>query len=124
MIPKSILSIIIALSIFSCVPAKKYSELESLQKTTNDLLNSTTVKLNLSEEEKAQSVNFAQLMEKVAQISPKLRVRFSTSHPKDMTDEFLYVMAKYDNICKYIHLPVQSGSNRMLEMMNRGYTRE
>lgn len=79
---------------------------------------------NLSEEEKAQSVNFAQLMEKVAQISPKLRVRFSTSHPKDMTDEFLYVMAKYDNICKYIHLPVQSGSNRMLEMMNRGYTRE
>jgi tRNA-2-methylthio-N6-dimethylallyladenosine synthase len=79
---------------------------------------------NLSEEEKAQSVNFAQLMEKVAQISPKLRVRFSTSHPKDMTDEFLHVMAKYDNICKYIHLPVQSGSNRMLEMMNRGYTRE
>lgn len=79
---------------------------------------------NLSEEEKAQSVNFAQLMEKVAQISPKLRVRFSTSHPKDMTDEFLHVMAKYDNICKYIHLPVQSGSNRILEMMNRGYTRE
>ena len=79
---------------------------------------------NLSEEEKAQSVNFAQLMEKVAQISPKLRVRFSTSHPKDMSDEFLHVMAKYDNICKYIHLPVQSGSNRMLEMMNRGYTRE
>ncbi len=79
---------------------------------------------NLSEEEKAQSINFAQLMEKVAQISPKLRVRFSTSHPKDMTDEFLHVMAKYDNICKYIHLPFQSGSNRILEMMNRGYTRE
>ncbi|MCW8898344.1 MAG: tRNA (N6-isopentenyl adenosine(37)-C2)-methylthiotransferase MiaB [Flavobacteriales bacterium] len=79
---------------------------------------------NLSEEEKAQSINFAQLMEKVAQISPKLRVRFSTSHPKDMTDEFLHVMAKYDNICNYIHLPFQSGSNRILEMMNRGYTRE
>ena len=79
---------------------------------------------NLSEEEKAQSINFAQLMEKVAQISPKLRVRFSTSHPKDMTDEFLHVMAKYDNICNYIHLPFQSGSNRILEMVNRGYTRE
>lgn len=79
---------------------------------------------NLSEEEKAQSVTFAQLMEKVALISPKLRVRFSTSHPKDITDEFLNVMAKYDNICKYIHLPVQSGNNRILELMNRGYTRE
>ncbi|PKP45279.1 MAG: tRNA (N6-isopentenyl adenosine(37)-C2)-methylthiotransferase MiaB [Bacteroidetes bacterium HGW-Bacteroidetes-12] len=79
---------------------------------------------NLSEEEKAQSVTFAQLMEKVALISPQLRVRFSTSHPKDITDEFLEIMAKYDNICKYIHLPVQSGNNRILELMNRGYTRE
>lgn len=79
---------------------------------------------NLSEEEKAQSVNFAQLMERVAQISPDLRVRFSTSHPKDITDEFLHTMAKYDNICKYIHLPVQSGNTRVLDVMNRGYSRE
>ena len=71
-----------------------------------------------------ETMNFAQLMEAVAQIDPKLRIRFSTSHPKDMTDEFLEVMAKYDNICKYIHLPVQSGSTFVLEKMNRGYTRE
>lgn len=70
------------------------------------------------------TMNFAQLMEAVAQVNPKLRVRFSTSHPKDMADEFLEVMAKYDNICKYIHLPVQSGSTEVLEKMNRGYTRE
>ncbi|MDG1476520.1 MAG: tRNA (N6-isopentenyl adenosine(37)-C2)-methylthiotransferase MiaB, partial [Vicingaceae bacterium] len=79
---------------------------------------------NLSDEEKAQSMNFAQLMEQVALISPLLRVRFSTSHPKDITDEFLETMAKYDNICKYIHLPFQSGNTRVLEKMNRGYTRE
>jgi tRNA-2-methylthio-N6-dimethylallyladenosine synthase len=79
---------------------------------------------NLSEEEKSKSTNFAQLMELVALISPKLRVRFSTSHPKDITDEFLETMAKYDNICNYIHLPFQSGNTRVLEKMNRGYTRE
>ncbi len=71
-----------------------------------------------------ETMNFAQLMEAVAQVNPLLRVRFSTSHPKDMADEFLEVMAKYDNICKYIHLPVQSGSTEILEKMNRGYTRE
>ena len=69
-------------------------------------------------------VNFAELMEMVAQIAPDLRVRFSTSHPKDMTDDVLHMMAKYPNICKYIHLPVQSGNSRILEMMNRTYTRE
>ncbi|HAI76140.1 MAG TPA: tRNA (N6-isopentenyl adenosine(37)-C2)-methylthiotransferase MiaB [Microscillaceae bacterium] len=69
-------------------------------------------------------VNFARLLEMVAQISPLLRVRFSTSHPKDMNDEVLHTMAKYDNICKYIHLPAQSGNSRVLELMNRGYTRE
>jgi tRNA-2-methylthio-N6-dimethylallyladenosine synthase len=69
-------------------------------------------------------VNFAQLLEKVALISPLLRVRFSTSHPKDITDEVLHTMAKYENICKYIHLPVQSGSTRVLQLMNRTYTRE
>ena len=79
---------------------------------------------NLSDEEKEKSMNFGQLMEQVALISPKLRVRFSTSHPKDITDEFLAIMAKYDNICKYIHLPFQSGNTRVLEKMNRGYTRE
>ncbi len=70
------------------------------------------------------AVTFANLLEMVAMISPLLRVRFSTSHPKDITDEVLFTMAKYDNICKYIHLPVQSGSTRILQMMNRTYTRE
>lgn len=73
--------------------------------------------------EGVEIVNFAKLMEMVAEVSPLLRVRFSTSHPKDMTDEVLHIMAKYDNICNYIHLPVQSGSSRMLEWMNRGHTR-
>src|SRR6187551_3923008 len=70
------------------------------------------------------TVTFANLLEKVALISPLLRVRFSTSHPKDITDEVLHTMAKYENICKYIHLPVQSGSTRILQLMNRTYTRE
>lgn len=69
-------------------------------------------------------VSFANLMEEVAKISPLLRVRFSTSHPKDITDDVLFAIKKYDNICKYIHLPVQSGSSRILQMMNRTYTRE
>lgn len=69
-------------------------------------------------------VNFANLLEMVAQVHPDLRVRFSTSHPKDITDEVLYTMAKYENICKNIHLPMQSGSSRILDLMNRGYTRE
>ena len=69
-------------------------------------------------------VNFAQLLEMVARISPDFRVRFSTSHPKDISDEVIYTMAMYDNICKHIHLPVQSGSNAMLEKMRRKYTRE
>ncbi len=71
-----------------------------------------------------EPITFAMLLESIAQISPLLRVRFSTSHPKDITDEVLHVMVKYDNICKYIHLPVQSGSTRILQMMNRTYTRE
>ena len=69
-------------------------------------------------------VTFAMLLESVALISPLLRVRFSTSHPKDITDEVLFTMMKYPNICKYIHLPVQSGSTRILQLMNRTYTRE
>lgn len=71
-----------------------------------------------------EPVTFARLMEAVASISPLLRVRFSTSHPKDITDEVLYTMARHENICKYIHLPVQSGSTRILQLMNRTYTRE
>ncbi len=70
------------------------------------------------------TTNFAQLMEMVALVSPELRVRFSTSHPKDMTDEVLTMMAKYPNICPYIHLPVQSGNSDVLYRMNRGYSRE
>ncbi|HEX6427143.1 MAG TPA: tRNA (N6-isopentenyl adenosine(37)-C2)-methylthiotransferase MiaB [Niastella sp.] len=69
-------------------------------------------------------VTFANLLEMVALIDPSLRVRFSTSHPKDITDEVLFTMAKFENICKYIHLPVQSGSSRILQLMNRTYTRE
>mgnify|MGYP002783738326 CR=1 FL=1 len=69
-------------------------------------------------------VTFANLLEMVAQINPLLRIRFSTSHPKDITDDVLYTMARYENICNYIHLPVQSGSSRILELMNRGYSRE
>ncbi len=69
-------------------------------------------------------VTFGKLLEKVALISSELRVRFSTSHPKDITDEVLLTMAKYENICNYIHLPLQSGSTRVLQLMNRTYTRE
>ncbi len=69
-------------------------------------------------------VTFANLLEMVAQVSPDLRVRFSTSHPKDITDDVLYTIKKYDNVCNYIHLPAQSGSSRILELMNRTYDRE
>jgi len=70
------------------------------------------------------SVNFAQLLEMVARNNPEIRVRFSTSHPKDITDDVLHTMKKYENICNYIHLPGQSGNSRILEKMNRTYTRE
>ena len=70
------------------------------------------------------TVNFAQLLEMVAAVDPGLRVRFSTSHPKDISDEVIYTMAKHENICKHIHLPVQSGSSIMLEKMRRKYDRE
>jgi tRNA-2-methylthio-N6-dimethylallyladenosine synthase len=75
-------------------------------------------------DENLPTTNFAQLMEMVALVSPHLRVRFSTSHPKDMTDDVLEIMAKYENICPYIHLPVQSGHTDVLARMNRGYSRE
>src|SRR5574343_579665 len=71
-----------------------------------------------------QMVTFANLLEMAALVSPDLRIRFSTSHPKDITDDVLMTMAKYENICKCIHLPVQSGSTRLLQLMNRTYSRE
>lgn len=71
-----------------------------------------------------ETVNFAQLLERVALINPLLRVRFSTSHPKDITDEVLYTIKKYENVCNYIHLPAQSGSSRILKLMNRTYDRD
>ncbi len=69
-------------------------------------------------------VNFPELLRTIAQLVPDMRIRFTTSHPKDMSDETLEVIAQYDNLCKFIHLPVQSGSNRILKLMNRKYTRE
>ncbi|MFK7757294.1 MAG: tRNA (N6-isopentenyl adenosine(37)-C2)-methylthiotransferase MiaB [Flavobacteriales bacterium] len=75
-------------------------------------------------DESQPTVTFAQLMEKVAKACPELWIRFSTSHPKDLTDDVAEVIAKYDNICNYIHLPIQSGNSDVLKKMNRGYTRE
>jgi tRNA-2-methylthio-N6-dimethylallyladenosine synthase len=75
-------------------------------------------------ENDVKKIDFPMLLEMVAKINPKLRVRFSTSHPKDMSDELLKTMARYENICKHIHLPAQSGSNHILKLMNREYTRE
>ncbi|GAB3495012.1 tRNA (N6-isopentenyl adenosine(37)-C2)-methylthiotransferase MiaB [Spirosoma knui] len=76
------------------------------------------------DKEDVQATTFANLLEMVAQIHPDLRVRFSTSHPKDITDEVLHTMARYDNICNYIHLPAQSGNSRVLKLMNRTYDRD
>lgn len=81
-------------------------------------------KARLEKSESAAVVNFAGLLAMVADIDPDLRVRFSTSHPKDITDDVLTTMAQYENVCKNIHLPVQSGNSRVLELMNRGYNRE
>lgn len=79
---------------------------------------------NLPEEEQKQFTTFADLLDRVASVDKKLRIRFSTSNPRDMTDAVLFVMAQHSNIAKYIHLPVQSGSTNVLEKMNRGYTRQ
>lgn len=74
--------------------------------------------------QKATAVNFAQLLDLVAKAVPQMRIRFSTSNPQDMSLDVFRMMAKHENICKYVHLPVQSGSNNMLEAMNRQHTRE
>ena len=77
-----------------------------------------------SEKTKKASINFAMLLDKIANTCPELRIRFSTSNPQDISKDVIETMAKYNNICKYIHLPVQSGSSKILELMNRGYRRE
>ncbi len=76
------------------------------------------------QDESIPTTNFGELLEMVAKISPELRIRYSTSHPKDMTNDVLHIMEKYKNICDYIHLPVQSGNSDILKKMNRGYSRE
>jgi tRNA-2-methylthio-N6-dimethylallyladenosine synthase len=78
----------------------------------------------LPDSEQSKFITFADLIARVAEVNKDLRVRFSTSNPRDMTDAVLHTMARYENICKYIHLPVQSGNSELLEKMNRGYTRE
>jgi len=100
-----------------------YREVILLGQNVDSFKWNITTKGEIIEAGKA-TVNFAQLLEQVAQVNLELRVRFSTSHPKDMTDEVLHVMAAHENICKYVHLPVQSGHSDMLKRMNRGYTRE
>ena len=77
----------------------------------------------MNPDDASDRVDFADLIERVAQVDPSVRVRFATSHPKDISDKLLYTMARYPNICRHIHLPVQSGSDVMLERMNRKYTR-
>ena len=81
-------------------------------------------KARLSKLTDSNIINFANLLERVARVNPDLRVRFSTSHPKDITNEVLETMKAYENICKYIHLPAQSGNSRILKLMNRTYTRD
>ncbi|MDN5287314.1 MAG: miaB [Mucilaginibacter sp.] len=93
---------------------KPSSESEVVSSESKDTSNATT----------PETTNFANLLEMVALINPELRVRFSTSHPKDITDDVLYTINEYENICNYIHLPVQSGNSRILEMMNRTYDRD
>lgn len=102
---------------------KGYREVTLLGQNVNSYRWNMTSKGEVKDET-IDTTNFAQLLEMVAKVSPDLRVRYSTSHPKDMTDEVLEIMAKYENICEYIHLPVQSGSTQVLARMNRNYTRE
>ncbi|MGM0478060.1 MAG: tRNA (N6-isopentenyl adenosine(37)-C2)-methylthiotransferase MiaB [Bacteroidota bacterium] len=100
-----------------------YREVTLLGQNVDSYRWNMTSKGKIKDETKP-TTNFAQLMEMVAAVHPKLRIRFSTSHPKDMTDDVLHAMAKHKNICNYIHLPVQSGNTEMLKRMNRGYSRE
>lgn len=102
-----------------------YKEVTLLGQNVDSYKWKSTVDAQQSTEATQNSVvTFANLLEMVAQVSPDLRVRFSTSHPKDITDDVLYTIKKYDNVCNYIHLPAQSGSSRILELMNRTYDRQ
>ncbi len=103
--------------------ADGYREVTLLGQNVDSYRWNLTSKGEIKSETEA-TTNFAQLLEMVALVSPELRVRFSTSHPKDMVDEVMHMMASYENICPYIHLPVQSGNTEVLGRMNRGYSRE
>jgi len=95
---------------------------DSYKWSPEDGLNS---KAQIEKSEKPiETINFAELLDMVANVHPDLRIRFSTSHPKDITDDVLHIIKKHENICKYIHLPAQSGNTRVLDIMNRTYTRE
>jgi tRNA-2-methylthio-N6-dimethylallyladenosine synthase len=100
-----------------------YREVTLLGQNVDSFKWNLDIKGNIKDENQPV-VRFAELLDMVAEVNPELRVRFSTSHPKDMTDDVLHVIAKHENLCKYIHLPIQSGSSTMLKRMNRGYTRE
>jgi tRNA-2-methylthio-N6-dimethylallyladenosine synthase len=100
-----------------------YREVTLLGQNVDSYRWNMTSKGEIKDPEKP-TTNFAELMDMVAQVNPLLRIRFSTSHPKDLTDDVAKVMAKHKNICNYIHLPVQSGNSENLKRMNRGYTRE
>lgn len=95
---------------------KGYKEVTLLGQNVNSYL--------FEPQDGSDPINFPQLLRKVAETVPEMRIRFTTSHPKDMSDETLHVIADMPNVCKHIHLPVQSGSNRILKLMNRKYTRE
>ncbi len=103
---------------------KEAHELFALGYREVTLLGQNVDSYKWTSEDGTENVNFASLLERVALVSPDLRIRFSTSHPKDITDEVLYTMGRHENICKYIHLPIQSGNSRVLEIMNRTYDRE
>lgn len=99
------------------VDSYKWTEEENQKKRIEEWEESNVI-------DKNKIVTFARLLDMVARAVPQLRIRFSTSHPKDITDEVLFTMKKYDNICNYIHLPMQAGSSRILKLMNRTYDRE
>ena len=101
--------------IFTSPPYYNLKEYKSLPK--KDII-------KLSDEEYLNRVDFSLLLDKIAKQNPNMRIRFSTSNPQDMKNDVLCVIAKHENICNYIHLPVQSGSSKILNLMNRGYTRE
>ena len=99
--------------------AKGYKEVTLLGQNVNSYRYEHT-----NDAGEVEVIGFAQLLRIIANLVPDMRIRFTTSHPKDMSDETLEVIAAHDNLCKFIHLPVQSGSNRILKLMNRKYTRE